>query len=180
MCRQVVNNDPSAAVHYKLTVAPSFSDITLAPAEQTVINSIWNQCARWPPACEGSAGEQTELCMGANHAQLLCCITGRVFASRSCAKLPSCLSALFWQRLLRQPACVPSGVKHSALQPIMSCWIYDRVVAPDRCCQGSITPADVANANASDGAVSSCCLPAHQHACIIPMRRRCEHNRFFL
>jgi len=43
--RQVVNNDPSAAVHYKLTVAPSFTDITLAPNEQTLINNIWTQCA---------------------------------------------------------------------------------------------------------------------------------------
>ena len=42
----MVNNDPSAAVHYKLTVAPSFTDITLAPNEQTLINNIWTQCAR--------------------------------------------------------------------------------------------------------------------------------------
>jgi len=42
----VVNNDPSAAVHYKLTVAPSFTDITLAPNEQALINNIWTQCAR--------------------------------------------------------------------------------------------------------------------------------------
>ena len=41
---QVVNNDPSAAVHYKLTVAPSFTDISLAPNEQELISSIWTQC----------------------------------------------------------------------------------------------------------------------------------------
>ena len=42
---QVVNNDPSAAVHYKLTITPSFSDISLTPSEQTIINSLWNACA---------------------------------------------------------------------------------------------------------------------------------------
>ena len=53
--RQVVNNDPGAAVHYKLTIAPSFTDITLAPNEQTLISNIWTQCALLPRRCSCSA-----------------------------------------------------------------------------------------------------------------------------
>ena len=43
---QVVNNDPSAQVHYKLTITPSFSDISLTPSEQSVMSDLWNACAQ--------------------------------------------------------------------------------------------------------------------------------------
>lgn len=47
----MVNNDPGAAVHYKLTITPSFTDISLNPDEQTLITSIWDKCASRAAYC---------------------------------------------------------------------------------------------------------------------------------